>query len=81
MPLTDEDRIALVDLNNRYVGAWLEVNTRIAQRQNALTTYIALSGVVTGVLFGWPSRGGSGSNVDPSALFLLLPGIGTWQRH
>ena len=41
----------IVDLNYRYSVAWSEVNTRIAQRQNALQIYVTLSSAILAVLF------------------------------
>jgi hypothetical protein len=46
-----EDRgsqIETVNLDSRYQMAWIEVTTRITQRQNALYLFIAISGAIIG---------------------------------
>lgn len=60
----------VVSMNYRYAGAWNEVNTRIAQRQNALSIYVTLASVVVTVLF---ASGRTGAAIDPNLFSLLLP--------
>jgi hypothetical protein len=49
-----------VSLDSRYQMAWIEVTTRITQRQNALYLFFAISGAITGYF----SYKGSASTTD-----------------
>jgi hypothetical protein len=42
--------LSTLALNYRYSGAWMEVNTRIALRQNAVTMYVTLSSAILTIL-------------------------------
>lgn len=74
--------IETVSLNYRYVSAWNEVNSRIAQRQNAVTIFVTLSSIIVTVLLSGNHPVGSSSNqlntfalLDPALFSLLLPVI------
>jgi hypothetical protein len=74
-------RLGTVDLNNRYVAVWAEVNTRIVLRQNALTQYITLSGTIIALMLSAPflapaatqTGNAATDKLDPGIIFLLIP--------
>jgi hypothetical protein len=73
MPITHEDqtKVAVADLNSRYLAAWSEVNTRITLRQNALTQYIGLSGLIISIMLSTAFI--QGQAADGGILFALIP--------
>lgn len=62
--------VDVVTMNYRYAGAWNEVNSRIAQRQNALSIYVTLASIVLTVLF---AAGRAGAALDANLFSLILP--------
>lgn len=62
--------IETVGLNYRYASAWNEVNTRIAQRQNAVTIFVTLATVIVTVIHAAPRMG---TELDPNVFSLLIP--------
>ena len=60
-----------VYMNYRYSAAWQEVNTRIAQRQNALNIFVTLATGIVAIILA--SRGTAPSQFDPKWFSLLLP--------
>ena len=72
-PLTDaEQALATVTLNYRYSGAWHEVGTRIALRQNAVTMYVTLSSAILTIL-STASR--LNFPIDLNMFSLLMPAV------
>jgi hypothetical protein len=62
--------IDTVSLNYRYSSAWNEVNTRIAQRQSALTIFVTL---LTAILTVMATLATSKTPLDPNVFSLLIP--------
>ena len=73
MPSSDAKMtIETVSMNYRYASAWNEVNTRIAQRQNAVTIFVSLSTAIITVLI---TSARADTLINPNVFSLLLPAV------
>jgi hypothetical protein len=68
-------RIETVPMEVRYLGAWSEINNRIAQRQNALSIFIVLSIAVLGYIFSRlrTPQGNTALEIADAFVSLILP--------
>jgi hypothetical protein len=72
--MTDADTTAIntLSINYRYIGAWNEVGTRLALRQNALTMYVTLASAILTIL---ATSQRIGIPFDVSIFSLTMPAI------